>query len=212
MINENPFKIDKLVSEDSGLHLRYGKYYTRNAMREGMKHIGQLVLEKNEKDKEFIWIEEYEQVLDWMMDNKGRSLCLAGNCGTGKSLILKIISYIITEASQNLPYECTSRKNLRLYSGDMINTTNKTIGHILDFACVLAIDDVGTEDVSTIFGQKIDRFPKIIERIESHGGTIAFSTNLNGEQMKERYGTRTTDRLRHICKFVVFKGKSMRGR
>ena len=34
------------------------------------------------------WLKEYDEIVDWLTDNKGRGLLVYGNCGRGKTLIL----------------------------------------------------------------------------------------------------------------------------
>jgi hypothetical protein len=95
---------------------------------------------------------------------------------------------------------------------DIIKRNEKTIDQIC--GChTLYIDDIGKEP--KMFGEEI--FPQIIMKfydnrfkhkhvpLEFHG-----TTNMTVEEMLERYGQHTVDRLMEICDFEIRKGKSVR--
>lgn len=197
--------------ERTGLWLAYGKYYTDNSMRLGMQRLGGMIL----RPKRFEWGAEYEQVLRWVLGNEGRSLCMMGNCGTGKTLMLNLLSYMITTATRTIPHgmDClggTGWKVIQVYPSESINSTDAMTSNVMGTRNVLFLDDIGREPKKMYYGNLIDRFPEIVDRIARCGGTLVFTTNLTGEQLRERYGERTTDRLRGMCEFVTFGGESKR--
>lgn len=208
----NLFASSDSVKKKCGLVLSYGRYYTENSMRRGMQNLGGKIL----SPKDFEWTDEYEKVLQWVMDNKGRGLCMMGNCGTGKTLMLKLLSHMISQATRGIRngLQCIGRDgwlSLPVYPAESINSIDKTLANAMESKSVLFLDDVGREPRMTFYGNTIDRFPEIVDRIERDGGTIVMTTNLSGEQLRERYGERTTDRLRGMCMFVTFLGESKRG-
>lgn len=145
------------------------------------------------------WIESnYRPIVEWMTDNQGRGLLMTGNCGLGKSLIGKYI----------LPYLIRSccRKNVNVYNSQDLNTKpDEVINHHLIY-----IDDVGTENVSNIYGNKRIPFMELCDAVEQKGKLLICSTNLTIRELAEKYGERTVDRLRATTKVVPFTGKSMR--
>lgn len=147
-----------------------------------------------------VWQQEYEEVAEWLTDNKGRGLWLCGECGRGKTLIgAKILPVLFN-------FYHFPRKIITLYDAkDMNNVYNDIVKkHII------YIDDVGKESVEVSYGNRNLRFPDIVDEAEKKGKLLMFTTNLSQEKMVEKYGERTVDRLRAITKKIVFRGKSLR--
>lgn len=147
-----------------------------------------------------VWQQEYEEVAEWLTDNKGRGLWLCGECGRGKTLIgAKILPVLFN-------FYHFPRKIISLYDAKDLNSKFDDIvkKHII------YIDDVGKESVEVNYGNRNLRFPDIVDEAEKKGKLLMFSTNLSQEKMVEKYGERTVDRLRAITKKIVFRGKSLR--
>lgn len=147
-----------------------------------------------------VWQQEYEEVAEWLTDNKGRGLWLCGECGRGKTLIgAKILPVLFN--FYHFPH-----KTISLYDAKDLNSKFDDIvkKHII------YIDDVGKESVDVNYGNRNLRFPDIVDEAEKKGKLLMFTTNLSQEKMVEKYGERTVDRLRAITKKIVFRGKSLR--
>lgn len=147
-----------------------------------------------------VWQQEYEEVAEWLTDNKGRGLWLCGECGRGKTLIgAKILPVLFN--FYHFPH-----KTISLYDAKDLNSNFDDIvkKHII------YIDDVGKESVDVNYGNRNLRFPDIVDEAEKKGKLLMFTTNLSQEKMVEKYGERTVDRLRAITKKIVFRGKSLR--
>ena len=145
-----------------------------------------------------VWQQEYEEVAEWLTDNKGRGLWLCGECGRGKTLIgAKILPVLFN-------FYHFPRKIISLYDAKDLNSKFDDIvkKHI--------IYDVGKESVDVNYGNRNLRFPDIVDEAEKKGKLLMFTTNLSQEKMVEKYGERTVDRLRAITKKIVFRGKSLR--
>ncbi len=145
------------------------------------------------------WTEKnYRPIVEWMTDNQGRGLLMTGNCGLGKSLIGRyILPYLIREYC---------RKNVNVYNSQDLNSKpDDVINHHLIY-----IDDVGTENVSSIYGNKRIPFMELCDAVERKGKLLICSTNLTIKELTEKYGERTVDRLRATTKVVPFTGKSLR--
>lgn len=76
---------------------------------------------------------------------------------------------------------------------------------------IIYIDDVGTEDISNIYGNKRVPFAELVDLAERDGKLLMFSTNLDDEHLKMKYGDRVVDRLHAIVRKVMIKGRSNRG-
>lgn len=137
----------------------------------------------------------YDEVIDWMVDTRGRGLMLMGECGLGKSTILNYVIPAIFRTKTN--------KALRSIPAKELAAVEKNV------APFIIIDDLGTESIKNDYGTKIDAVADAISYAEDSSKTLLITTNLSPKSLKERYDERTLDRLRK-CKVVIIKGKSFR--
>ena len=139
----------------------------------------------------------YDEIIDWMVDNKGRGLMLMGECGLGKSTILKYVIPAIFHTTRNKVLICIPAKELSI-----IERNEKPF---------ILIDDLGTENIKIDFGTRIDAIADAISYAEDSSKTLLTSTNLTPKALKVKYDERTLDRLRR-CKVVKFEGESLRAK
>ena len=137
----------------------------------------------------------YDEIIDWMVDTKGRGLMLMGECGLGKSTILNFVIPAIFRTRTN--------KILRSVPAKELGAVDR------NKAPFIIIDDLGTESIKNDYGTKIDAVADAISYAEDSSKTLLITTNLTPQALKERYDERTLDRLRK-CKVVIIKGKSFR--
>ncbi len=137
----------------------------------------------------------YDEIIDWMVDTKGRGLMLMGECGLGKSTILNYVIPAIFRTKTN--------KILRSVPAKELGAVDR------NKAPFIIIDDLGTESIKNDYGTKIDAVADAISYAEDSSKTLLITTNLTPQALKERYDERTLDRLRK-CKVVIIKGKSFR--
>lgn len=148
---------------------------------------------------EATWQEHnYRPIVDWLTDNKGRGLLISGGCGLGKSLICMRILPVI------LNLRCG--KIVSVYrSLDLCKSPDEILAkHII------YIDDVGTESVSNIYGNKRLPFSELCDLAEQKGKLLLLTTNCDVAHLREKYGERTVDRLRAITRYIPFTGASLR--
>ena len=145
-----------------------------------------------------MWLPEYDEITKWLSNNQGRGLLCFGNCGRGKTLICgKIIPILMN-------YYC--RKIVSCYDAQQMNANIDE----LKAKHILYIDDIGTESVAVRYGERRMAFPELADEAEKKGKLLLLTTNLNIDELKEKYGERTIDRLRAITKTVKFMGESLR--
>jgi len=137
----------------------------------------------------------YDEIIDWMVDTRGRGLMLMGECGLGKSTIL---NYVIPAI-----FRTRTNKVLRSIPAKELAAVERNV------APFIIIDDLGTESIKNDYGTKIDAVADAISYAEDSSKTLLITTNLSPNSLKERYDERTLDRLRK-CKVVIIKGKSFR--
>jgi DNA replication protein DnaC len=156
----------------------------------------------------FQWLPEYNEIVEWMSNTNGKGLLLMGDCGRGKSTILCSIIPLIFHFAFNKIVTPYSAKDLNLPD---LQHGKKTIGWSkISVKWCLAIDEVGTEEAEFNFGERYEPFNKIIDDAENSIKLVFISTNLTKEQLLQRYGERTYDRLIRLCRVVEFKGPSLR--
>lgn len=146
------------------------------------------------------WLPEYEQIADWLSDNKGKGLLLIGDAGRGKTFLAdKILTPII---KKKCPYDKIAF--IRGYS--MGADYDDSLGTIL------IIDDAGVEREQNIYGEKRNIFCQIVYDAELFNRLLIITTNLTIEELKDKYGDRIIDRLKALTTPVLFKGESMRNK
>ena len=144
------------------------------------------------------WLSEYEDVAKWLTNNEGRGLLCYGNCGRGKSLICwKILPLLI---------HYYHRKVVSCYDSQQMNADIDEVKS----KHLIYIDDVGTENVSIKYGERRLAFPEVVDEAEKRGKLLIITTNLSLDELAQKYGERTMDRLVAITKRVKFIGESLR--
>ena len=137
----------------------------------------------------------YDEIIDWLVDTRGKGLMLMGECGLGKSTILNFVIPAIFRTKTNKVLKSIPAKELAAVERNV--------------APFIIIDDLGTESIKNDYGTKIDAVADAISYAEDSSKTLLITTNLSPNSLKERYDERTLDRLRK-CKVVIIKGKSFR--
>jgi DNA replication protein DnaC len=145
-----------------------------------------------------VWLKSYDEIASWLTDNQGRGLLCMGNCGLGKTLICGKIIPIVLHHYHNLITSCYNATGI-----------SKQLDEILTKK-VVYLDDVGTEDIANVYGNRRIPFAEITDMAEKQGNLLIITTNLNTNQISEKYGERVLDRLKAITKLVVISGKSLR--
>lgn len=78
------------------------------------------------------------------------------------------------------------------------------------------IDDIGTEEDVRHFGNQIDPVAYVIQRLYDVNQVadkpiqLIVTTNLNEQELKDRYGVRVVDRLWEMCDRIVVEGPNLR--
>ena len=150
------------------------------------------------------WLQDYDQVADWLTDNKGRGLLCIGTPGLGKTLICEKILPVIL-----------GRKIKTVNARDM----GAQIDELVKERAVI-IDDLGKEPVEyKNYGNVRKPFFELCDAAERNGILLIINTNLSPQvvnnplypdSIEHRYGREVLDRLHTIVKAVLFRGDSLR--
>lgn len=157
---------------------------------------GFLLIDKTISD--FIFTPELEELAIWMTDTKGKGLLLSGDVGRGKSNIVMLFIPLIFYHFHNKVVNVVQAEEL---ASNFKNLRTKQF---------ISVDDLGTETFKNDFGEKYEPINKLINIAESEGKILFISTNLNSNEVMERYGLRTFDRINRLCYIIKFTGDSMR--
>lgn len=179
---------------DEKMVIREAKTFRINNREMVKKLFKEAFLLTDKTVKEFTWIPEYDEIVDWLCDSQGVGICLAGSNGRGKSNIINAVIPLIFKAIHRKVL--TPHNARELYDKRM------------EWAVV--IDDIGQDSVVRNYGNSIDPVELAICHCEERMKLLIMSTNLNREQLLNRYGMRIVDRVNRLCRVIVFKGESFR--
>jgi len=131
---------------------------------------------------------------------EGKSLCLAGTPGVGKTMWFKALRDSGVAANPIEIYSLTE------HGGDYEKTVVDEIRAFHD--CELVVDDMGTE--SNWNGNRADDLLiRVMAARERSALRTHYTTNLTAAQIRARYDDRVRSRLR-LCKFIPMTGHDNR--
>lgn len=151
------------------------------------------------EDRQTQWLPEYDEVSEWLSDNKGRGLFLYGNCGRGKTLLCQ---YVLPALLLGYCGKVVSIYNVQEMNNRLDEVLNKPI---------VSVDDIGTEEVSNVYGNRRLAFAELMDVAEKQGKLVIISSNLDVDDIRHRYGDRTLDRIKSTTRRILFQGESLRG-
>jgi DNA replication protein DnaC len=148
-----------------------------------------------------------------------KGIFLAGNFGVGKTWMMKLFV-----KNQRQVYHVYNAKYLadayeKEGEGAIEPFLVKTKNAYNDAACFfqpyagLCIDDIGTEDRKTNYGNKKNVIADIIERRYEKGHIgiwLHGTTNLTADQINSFYGGRVSSRLREVVNLIEVSGEDRR--
>lgn len=137
-------------------------------------------------------------------DKKG--IILRGNCGTGKTMIVKTLLDMIEFGDKRVAILINVRDLQDLYIKNDIEKINTLKNRFL-----IIIDDLGVEnpDIKN-YGNILEPFNDLFDyRYRNRMETI-LTTNLTLEKIKQFYGDRILDRFKEMFNEYLFTEKSLR--
>lgn len=172
-------------------NVRISVEYSKELIERGLKYFF------GEKAK---WLPEYDALADWLKDNIGKGLLCCGDGGRGKTFVCERI--LLPIIMKKYPFANVGK--IRAY------TIAKDYGDV--FGNILFIDDIGVERDAHNYGERINVFNQIVDDAERNNWLLIITTNLTTDEIKDKYGERTLDRLRSLMRLVLFKGESLRNK
>lgn len=177
----------------------------------------------------------YEGVLKWLFGlpfkcidpdtnkliegNHYKGIYIAGNTGSGKSILLTIMAAIshhygiIYEFDgENMPLTWADTRSDELCNEFIMQGAE--ILHKAQNINVLCLNDFGSETPEQMYmGNRVNIIRQIVEsRADKIGQFTLFSSNLpiNDESIEAKYGTRVASRLRQMCNYFILAGTDRR--
>lgn len=139
-----------------------------------------------------------------------KGIYLAGNTGSGKTLITKVlakisrydnVSYLFDKIIYSMHYEVKSTRNI-------VKQFIKSGYTDIDYYCnrsVVCFDDLGADTACQYMGNHIDIITEILlERYDQRNKLFTIITSnypLASDQIKNRYGDRMQSRLFEMCNY-----------
>ncbi len=135
--------------------------------------------------------------------NKG--IILSGPVGCGKTSLMKLLRHIVPHQKT---YELIPARNITFAFNNIGYKTIQEYGNS-NFYC---FDDLGVETTGRHFGKDcnvmgeilLSRYDLFLQRkIRTHA-----TTNLNAQELEERYGNRVRSRMRQLFNLIAFDKES----
>ncbi len=166
------------------------------------------------------WLPEYEQVAEWLGDNKGKGLMCIGDCGRGKSVITRDVLPLIMKNYIHVYDPSTGTYFHPVYRYFLAKELKERWNEILQCK-IICIDDVGTETMAMVYGERHNYFAELVDICNDRDKLLICSTNLTQEQLfggtdddgvnhPQRYDQRIFSRLVGNTRRVYFEGEDLR--
>jgi len=150
--------------------------------------------------------------------NKG--ILLSGPVGCGKTSLMKLLPYIVPHQKT---YKVIPARNITFTFNNLGFKIIEDYGNN-NYYC---FDDLGVETTGRHFGKDcnvmgeilLSRYDLFMRKQESHQNSMTFgtqsrnlthaTTNLNAQELEERYGNRVRSRLRQLFILIAFNNNSL---
>lgn len=151
------------------------------------------------------------KLFKYAISNSNKGILILGNIGVGKSTLIRALNTFYKRTNQtNKSFVETSAIRIVSKYLDVGDEVFELFGKAYNYNCY--IDDLGLESDASRFGNKVDVLKNLmLIRYDIRDNAKTFiTTNLNINEIEERYGKQVIDRLKEMCFFVKLEGTSRR--
>ena len=138
---------------------------------------------------------------------RSKGLCVFGKVGVGKTAVARVIAKTACFRWWD------SARLARVYQSDPEHFMEIVAGDIYGVD-PLVIDDLGHEPTVNDYGTRLEVMGEAISRrsavYDRTGIPTIITSNLDIEDIVERYGERTMSRIEGMCNIIVFEGGDQR--
>lgn len=178
--------------------VRKRKFFSFGSIEECKQLFLDAFISIDETITEVKWLPEYNKVIQWMHNNEGKGLCLRGDCGRGKTNILTGVLPVIFMLKFNKIMKADQAEDIPI---NLMTILKRQL---------ISLDEIGTEPLCNDFGEKFEGFNRIINLAEREIRLLFITTNLEKDEILDRYGVRTWERINRLCLVIKFEGDSLR--
>jgi len=136
--------------------------------------------------------------------NKG--ILLSGPVGCGKTSLMKLLPHFVPHVKQ---YEIIPSRNLTFQFNNVGFKIIEQYGNN-NFYC---FDDLGVEPTGRHFGKDCNVMGEILlsryDLFTKHKVKTYITTNLNAQELEERYGNRVRSRMRQLFNLIAFNTETV---
>ena len=188
----------KEMEENFNFHVRNFPVYSFGDKNQCAKLFKEAILHVDKTIKNFQWLPEYNEIVDYLQCTEGKGLFLAGDVGRGKTTIIHHAIPLLFYHCQKKVVKCTHANELK--------------SHLEEYKIklLISVDELGTEPIANDYGNRYEPANNLFDMAEAHSKIVFVSTNLSSEAIRQRYGIRTLDRITRLCRIVKFRGESFR--
>ncbi len=134
-----------------------------------------------------------------------KGILLTGPVGCGKTSFLKLLRYLVPHQKE---YQVIPCRNIAFAFHHLGYKTIEDYGN----SSYICFDDLGVEPVGRFYGQDCNVLGEILlsryELFLNHKVRTHATTNLNADELEERYGTRVRSRMRQLFNLISFDEKT----
>lgn len=156
--------------------------------------------------------ENIRKVAEFLTGEEGEfGFMLIGNCGNGKTTLLRAFQDVLNYLEEYSVIENGSR--LRIVDAREVTELAKNRKDMVSLKneWLLAIEDMGRESTEVLdFGNVYNPVIDLLEYRYDQQLFTVFTSNLNPKELKEKYGERIADRFREMFAKIVFSNPSYR--
>lgn len=130
-----------------------------------------------------------------------KGILLTGPVGCGKTSLMRLLRYIVPH---HKPYEVIPTRNITFAFNHLGYSVIEDYGEH-KFYC---FDDLGIEPIGRYFGKDCNVIGEILlsryDLLLKHKVRTHATTNLNAQELEERYGNRIRSRMRELFNLIAF--------
>jgi DNA replication protein DnaC len=158
--------------------------------------------------------EQVTVMADWLTSDSTKfGMLMCGQCGNGKSTLVKAFQRILNQANLRDEYNSSHYGIVIIDSKELVNLrlNNYAEWQTLIQREMLAVDDLGTESIEiNQYGNIITPLIDLLTKRYDKQLFTLVTTNLKPAEIRERYGDRIADRLNEMMVKIIYRNDSYR--